>query len=616
MGTGELTSALETLRGALAEVALPLPLPGAESQKLAARTLTNQLDDYVLPRLAHLDAPLLTVVGGSTGAGKSTLVNSLIGRVVSESGVIRPTTRSSVLIHHPDDGEWFGSQRVLPGLGRSTEPSHYPWVLQLVSEPSLPRGLALLDAPDIDSVVTENRALAEQLLGAADLWLFVTSAARYADAVPWRYLREAADRSVALGVVVDRVPPAAWNDVPSHLGQLMLSGGLGSSPLFAVPETKTDADGLLPEVSVAPIREWLEDVSTDQRTRSKVVLQTLDGALVSVCRTAPGVATAVDEQVAALDQLRTDVDKSYAEAARAVSVQTADGTMLRGEVLARWHDLVGTGEFFRVVEQKIGWVRDRLWGALKGEPKQAGEVKVAVESGLETLIRAEADAAAERAESAWRSHPAGRELIASHPELSAASTDFGEVATRIVREWQGGVIGLVSEEGKGKRVQARFLALGVNGVGVALMILVFSQTGGLVGAEIGIAGGTAVVAQRLLEAVFGEDAVRRLATRAKSDLDARVDGAMADELVRYHKVLDAAGVTAASADELRAAVEEVVSARASSWTEVVGELPARLEVVTRSPRSTASAPAVLGRTTGGEGGVPEILDAEIVEDES
>jgi hypothetical protein len=397
----------------------------------------------------------------------------------------------------------------------------------------------------------------------------------------------------------------------------MLSGGLGSSPLFAVPETTTDADGLLPEVSIAPIREWLEDVSTDQRTRSKVVLQTLDGALVSVCRAAPGVATAIDEQVDALQQLRSDVDKSYAEAARAVSVQTADGTMLRGEVLARWHDLVGTGEFFRVVEQKIGWVRDRLWGALKGEPKQAGEVKVAVESGLETLVRAEADAAAERAESAWRSHPAGRELVASHPELGAASTDFGEVAARIVREWQGGVIALVSEEGKGKRVQARFLALGVNGVGVALMILVFSQTGGLVGAEIGIAGGTAVVAQRLLEAVFGEDAVRRLATRAKEDLDARVDGAMAEELVRYHKVLDSAGVAGSAADAIRDAVEGVLHARSSSWAEVVGELPARFEPVSLPPAKTSD-PAALGRGTSGgaAASASDILDAEIVEDES
>ena len=113
--------------------------------------------------------------------------------------------------------------------------------VHLVAEPSLPRGLALLDAPDIDSVVAANRQLAAQLLQAADLWLFVTSAARYADAVPWDFLHEAAGRHAAVAVVCDRVPPAAMREVPAHLGQLMTSRGLADSPLFAIPETVTDS---------------------------------------------------------------------------------------------------------------------------------------------------------------------------------------------------------------------------------------------------------------------------------------------------------------------------------------------------------------------------------------
>ena len=42
-----------------------------------------------------------------------------------------------------------------------------------------------MDAPDVDSVVEDNRDLAATLLAGADLWIFVTTAARYADAVPW-----------------------------------------------------------------------------------------------------------------------------------------------------------------------------------------------------------------------------------------------------------------------------------------------------------------------------------------------------------------------------------------------------------------------------------------------
>jgi len=89
--------------------------------------------------------------------GKSTLVNSLVGRVVTTPGVIRPTTRSSVLVHHPEDARWFESGQILPGLARSDAPVTDPRVLQLVPEPSLPKGLAILDAPDVDSVVAQNR---------------------------------------------------------------------------------------------------------------------------------------------------------------------------------------------------------------------------------------------------------------------------------------------------------------------------------------------------------------------------------------------------------------------------------------------------------------------------
>ena len=558
MSTAALTEALTALRAALAATRLPLGLPASQAAAEQARAMVTQLDDYVLPRLATLDAPLLAVIGGSTGAGKSTLVNSLLGRVVSRPGVIRPTTRSPVLVHHPDDLEYFESDRILPGLARSRDQANDTSTLQLVADASLPRGLALLDAPDVDSVVQENRALAAQLLAAADLWLFVTSAARYADAVPWDYLRSAADRSAAVAVVLDRVPPAAMIDVPPHLGSLMVERGLGRSPLFAVPETPVDADGMLPDSAVAPIRTWLATLAADQASRQAVVLQTLDGAIGSLVRTAPSVADAVDAEAASLGQLREDADRSFHEAARTVAVQTADGSLLRGEVLARWQDFVGTGEFMRAVEQKIGWLRDRMMATLRGEPRQVNEVKLAVESGLEAFVREEGDAAAERAEASWAAHPAGRVILArTREDLARTSPDFPAQVSAAIRDWQGDVLEMVGEVGASKRSTARYLALGVNGVGVALMILVFSQTGGITGAEVGVAGGTAVLAQRLLEAVFGEDTVRRLTKQAKEQLDARIQALLAGELTRFDRALAATGVDPEQAEAIRAAVAQV-----------------------------------------------------------
>jgi energy-coupling factor transporter ATP-binding protein EcfA2 len=560
MSTAALTEALTGLRSVLADVRLPLALPGAAPAAASAKAMVAQLDDYVLPRLATLDAPLLAVIGGSTGAGKSTLINSLLGRVVSRPGVIRPTTRSPVLVYHPDEAEYFTSDRILPGLARSFDPADDTHTLQLVPHSALPRGLALLDAPDVDSVVAENRLLAGQLLAAADLWLFVTSAARYADAVPWEYLLSAAERSAAVAVVLDRVPPAAMIEVPPHLGRLMVERGLGRSPLFAVPETATNAAGMLPDAAVAPIRTWLATLAADQASRQAVVLQTLDGAIASIAASAPSVADAVDGEAEALAQLRGDADRSFAEAARTIAVQTSDGSLLRGEVLARWQDFVGTGEFMRAVEQRIGWLRDKLRATLRGEPRQVNEVKLAVESGLEAFVREEGDAAAERAESSWAAHPAGRIVIAlTRDDLARTSPGFPDAVSAAIRSWQGDVLELVSEVGASKRSKARYLALGVNGVGVALMIVVFTQTGGLTGAEVGVAGGTAVLAQRLLEAVFGDDTVRRLTRLAKEQLDARIEAVLAVELARYDRALGASGVDPSAAAAIRGGVDAVMS---------------------------------------------------------
>ena len=183
--------------------------------------VADQIDDYLLPRLRDLDAPLLTVVGGSTGAGKSTLVNSLVGAPVTTAGVLRPTTRSPVLVCARTDVAAFAGDRVLPGLpGSPARPAARARV-QLVVRDDLPPGLALLDAPDVDSVVESNRELAGQLLAAADLWVFVTTAARYADAVPWDLLRTAQERGTALAVVLDRVPPEAAAEVAADLAGML-----------------------------------------------------------------------------------------------------------------------------------------------------------------------------------------------------------------------------------------------------------------------------------------------------------------------------------------------------------------------------------------------------------
>ena len=554
----QMLTALIQLRGALQAADLPLETVGVDERRKARADMVAQLEDYVIPRLMTIEAPMLAVVGGSTGAGKSTLVNSLVGTAVTQSGVLRPTTRSPVLVHHPDDGHWFGQDRLLPDLQRVDRTTNDPAALQLVASPHVPQGLAVLDAPDIDSVEERNRVLAAQLLAAADLWLFVTSAARYADQVPWDFLREAADRSAAVAIVLDRTPDEAIETVATHLARMLASRGLKDSPLFTVPERQLSEDGLLPADAVADVRGWLESLAADAEARAGVVRQTLEGAIRKVARRTHEVADAASEQAEAQRRLRHDASSAYDGSIEAVLEAMTDGTLLRGEVLARWQEFVGTGELLKSLENRVGWLRDKVVNAIKGKPQQAERVTVAVESGLETLLLEHAEAAAERAEAAWRSYAPGLALLDDAGEdLGRASRDFRRKAERVVRDWQEGVLDMVRTEGADKRTTARFLAYGVNGLGVALMVVVFAHTGGVTGAEAGIAGGGAVLGQKLLEAVFGDQAVRTLAERARRDLEQRVTELFEVERRRYVHMLDQLGDAASASEALRRAARRV-----------------------------------------------------------
>lgn len=569
----------------------------AEHGTATARTLlaaiARQLDDYILPRSASVDNPLTIVVGGSTGAGKSTLVNTLLGEPLTQSGAIRPTTRHPVLLHRAEDEAALSPERFLPTLPRTRTsgmnagsqalPGLDPKIARAlipITTSVLPQGIALIDAPDIDSVSEENRTLAKELLSAADLWLFVTTANRYADAVPWELLHEAAARSIAIAVVLNRVPEGDEEAIENDLRRMLDEAGIHAVLIHTVTEQPRDASGMLAPVSLAPLTLWIRELGADAPARAAIARQTLAGAVETLAGNLQVLAAEQARQQAAHQSLATIAAEEYEDALTTIDGALSDGSLLRGEVLSRWHDFVGTGDFFRSLDSTIGRLRDRVGSALRGQPAAAQKVEDALESGIHAVVLDAAARASENTRTRWRASRAGRSLLArldapqavsvapqtasaapeqnaeAKGEVQSAEDIFSAAVAEQIRLWQGSVLEMIREEGADKRKRARFLSLGVNATAVMLMVAAFSLTGGITGIEAGIAGGSGVVGTKLLESIFGEDAVRRMATRARTDLLERMANLLTEHAQPFTVVLEETDPQA-DAEDIHRAAEQV-----------------------------------------------------------
>nr|WP_244954219.1 dynamin family protein [Spelaeicoccus albus] len=502
---------------------------------------------------------MLVVVGGSTGAGKSTLVNSLVGEEVSPAGVIRPTTRRPVLIHHPDDGHVFASSAY--GDWDGLDP-----VVRAHS--GLPAGLALLDAPDLDSIDDSNRAFAARLTAAADLWLFTTTAARYADAVPWNHVKQATSNGTTLAVVLDRVPGDSARPVRRHLSEMLVAEGLESTPLFLIPEVRRTA-GLLPDDAMSGVKSWIEALGANPRARRLVARRTLRSAVQSVGSRVDEVAASEARQARALHELTAAVERELRTAGDAVATALTDGRLIRGEVSARWQDFIGTGQFFLGIESSLSRIRSRIGAALGGDRDAAAPLGDAIRGGQTDVIReglADMHAALGRQ---WRRLPGGPGLL-DDDGLQQPVTERQIGAT--LREWTGHVTNLVREEARGKRAKARLLSFGIDAVAVVVMLAVAAGSAEKAGSagNVGSAGKTgkgaatgsegaptptetAAIAERLLDSLFGDAARRELTDAARTNLWARTRDLFDSARKPFDEAVAALDVHADRADRLREA---------------------------------------------------------------
>src|SRR5579875_245408 len=384
-----LEAALLNLRKRIAAIPLVFEIAGAAAAKAERAKLLSQIDDYLLPRLRRSAAPVLVALVGSTGAGKSTLVNSIVGIQVSATGVRRPTTNSPVLACHPDDAEWFAENNFLPSLPRVRQEGlarpGRDGLLVLAATEGMPKGVALLDTPDIDSVVKAHHEFAYQFLDASDLWLFVTSATRYADAPVWQVLQHARDRGASLGIVLSRVPQPHRAELVAHFAAMLDANGISAADAdrFVIPETRV-CDGMLPPDAFSAIRAWLTDTARRDDRRMAVLTRTMSGVLDTFKARVPALAAFAEGQLVVRARLRGQAEEPYREALAAIEKATRDGSLLRGEVQARWQDFVVTGDLMRTLRLRKT-PRQGKRARKRQAPERATALKAALREALEAV---------------------------------------------------------------------------------------------------------------------------------------------------------------------------------------------------------------------------------------
>ena len=534
--------------------AFPTANPAAEAR---TRQLHDHLDGFVLPRLADMDAPLLVLLLGPTGAGKSSLLNTIAGAEVSKAGVLRPTTKDAVMYASDSD-----SNRIL-GSGRLAAIAKER--LRLAAVPASGDGVAVIDAPDIDSVERDNRELADVLVEISDLCVFVTTATRYADLVPWEGLRRVRERGLPLVVVLNRVPADEQDRVAVVADAKRLLSGTDTPEtqqpveLIAIDEGDIDpsVNGLARE-KARPLLERVARLAAEADERREVATQALAGSLRGLAPLAHSIADDLEHEAIDADALRRIAATTYAEELASLATAMQGGLMLREEVLRRWNDFVGADQVARFISSGIGRLRAILITAFRGTPAApVTVVEAEMTSTLEALALRHATDAARRTSIAWSERSAAAALVARNPALWSASEGFGVAVGEGLGAWMRAIVDDVRSHAGRKRAVAQIAALGVNAVAVAVMLGVFAYTAGLTGAEVGIAAGTALLNQKLLEAIFGEGAMGELIAKARARLLTLFTSLFEDERARFEALVPSPGGMRELAAEMRAAVEGV-----------------------------------------------------------
>lgn len=332
------TATLESLASVARDLRFELDASTREPALRLADELVRTID-LCRRDIADPDRRVAVAIVGATGSGKSTILNALAGRVVSEPGTLRPTTSRPVV--------WLEA-----GADVSLDE---PSMLRVFSDDPRLRFVSVIDSPDFDSTVEAHRDTADIVLEHADLCLFVTSARRYADDAAWIMLRKARRRHLPIYFVLNRLPPTGTGQILEHYAKRLRNEGLlllaERSRMLLVEEQQMPADHVLPAHTVAPLNRFLTGLQVD-RDRATVLAKAAWGRSAAVHDLAQWLADAVGEEAQIAARLADAAGAAFDVAALEIHRQVSEAPPVDPGQLA---DMVMELAEAAVIATKMAW---------------------------------------------------------------------------------------------------------------------------------------------------------------------------------------------------------------------------------------------------------------------
>ena len=486
VGNARLLSSVQALRSAVSDASLPLDLPvGAGRAARArpparpARRLRHPAADVArrpaarrrrrLDRRRQVDARQL----GRRARGDACPASC--GRPPARR--CWSTTRTT-----PPGSPARASCPTWPASPGGTQSSDGPGAVRLVSTDEVAAGLALLDAPDIDRVVEANRDLARPAARRRR-----PLALRH-DGRPLRRRRPvgAAARGRRSAAPLSPSSSTAFRRRPStrsaRTSRRCCASRGSTRRRSSRSSSRAAPTGCCPPTQIERLRGWLAALAGDAAgPRRRRAADPPRGPGLPRHAAPRRSSSRPSSRPAAGGALVDAAAAAYDEAQTPVHAGMLDGTLLRGEVLARWQEFVGTGEFFRQVESTVspGARPVHVASSRASRPEPTTSARRSSPASSPSSSTAPSCAAERDRVAPGARLPGGDQLLTADPALARSGDGPSTAgAERLVRDWQGDILQMVRDEGRDRRTTARIMAYGVNGLGVVLMLVTFASTGG------------------------------------------------------------------------------------------------------------------------------------------